>query len=313
MTPYTTSPAPEDLRFFPPEVATHLVRLACEHPKTAGRPFSQWDCQELAYHLIRSGIVSDISKETVRRILEHHKLKPWRKHLWMNPRVPYDQAFVEKVKEICDLYTRPLSSEEMVLCFDEKTNLRPQRRKAETRPARPGRRGKKGEKGEAGKPVRLESEYVRCGAIHLFAALDTRTGHIYHQCHSRKRQVEFLLFLEELNQKLPKEKTKIHVVLDNLKMHKGQLVQAWLAAHPRFVFHFLPVHCSWMNQIEQFFSVLTRKRLGFSDFNSCLEMKLMLDNYIRYYNLHAKRFRWTPRSFEKVLAKAQAAAFAQAA
>jgi transposase len=276
----------------------HLVKLACERPDRAGRSLSQWDCRELARELVLSGIVDGISAETVRRLLVHHKLRPWRHHLWMSPRVPRDAAFVATVRELCDLYTRRLAADEVVLCFDEKTQLRPQRRTAKTRPAKPGQ------------PVLVESEYVRGGVINLFAALDTRTGHIYHQCYPRKRQLEFLAFLEHLDREVPARVRTIHVVLDNLRVHKGQLVQPWLAAHPRFVFHFTPVHCSWMNQIEQFFSILTRKRFGFSDFGSTLALKLKLDNYIRLYNRQARRFRWTARSFEKVLAKTQVAALA---
>ena len=79
--------------FFPPEVAIHVVRLACERPDTLGRSLSQWDCQELARQLIAEGIVEDISAATVRRILRSHKLKPWRCHVWLHPKKSRDAAF----------------------------------------------------------------------------------------------------------------------------------------------------------------------------------------------------------------------------
>jgi hypothetical protein len=84
----------------------------------------------------------------------------------------------------------------------------------------------------------------------------------------RKRQAEFLTFLEQLDREIPAAVTTIHLVLDNLRMHKGKHVQAWLAKHPRFVFHHPPVHCSWMNQVEQWFGILRRKRLRIVDFAS---------------------------------------------
>jgi hypothetical protein len=99
--------------------------------------------------------------------------------------------------------------------------------------------------------MKVEHEYERLGALNLFAAFDTRTGQVWGQTYERKRQVELIAFLEYLDNEIPAHITQIHVVLDNLRMHKGKKVQAWLTQHPRFVFHFPPVHCSWMNQVEQ--------------------------------------------------------------
>ena len=87
--------------------------------------------------------------------------------------------------------------------------------------------------------------------MNLFAAFDTRIGKVYGLTASRKRQSEFITFLEQLDAEIPFSVTTIHVVLDNVQMHKGKQVQAWLSKHPRFVFPHPPVHCSWMNQVEQ--------------------------------------------------------------
>jgi hypothetical protein len=108
---------------FPPEVAIHVVRLACERPDTLGRSLSQWDCAELARQLMAAELVEDISVATVRRILASHQLKPWRHHLWLYPKHPRDSAFYATVSELIDLYTRPLRDDEMVLSFDEKTRF----------------------------------------------------------------------------------------------------------------------------------------------------------------------------------------------
>ena len=117
-------------RSFPPAVALHVVKIACERPDDVGRSLSQWDCTEIARQLERDGVVRTISAETVRQILLHHRLKPW-----LSAKVPRDAAFAKQVQEICDLYTRPLRPDEVALCVDEMTSLQPRPRKAPTRAA----------------------------------------------------------------------------------------------------------------------------------------------------------------------------------
>jgi len=142
----------------------------------------------------------------------------------------------------------------MALSVDEKTNLQPRPRKAVTLPTRPDL------------PTRLEHEYKRAGAVHLFAAFDTRTGKVYARTALRKRQEEFIPLLAQLEKEISPSIRRIHLVLDNSSVHHGKKVQAWLAHHPRFTCFFLPVHCSWMNQVEQWFSILQRKRFGIINF-----------------------------------------------
>src|SRR5262249_20342982 len=287
----TIKQAEEGSLSFPPSVALQLVKVACERPDQLGRSLSQWDCVELARQLDRDGIVASISAATVRRILSSHQLKPWRHHLWLSPKVPRDAAFRQTIREIVDCYTRPLGAHEMVLCVDEKTSLQPRTRKSPTRPAQPGR------------PVQVEHEYERKGALNLFAAFDTRTGKVYGHTAERKRQKEFIEFLEMLDRDIPAAITTIHIVLDNLRMHKGKQVQAWLAKHPRFVFHHPPVHCSWMNQVEQWFSILQRKRLAIADFADKAELAERLQAYIKEWNEVAHPFKWTTKSVTKIMAK----------
>lgn len=279
--------------FFPPEVALHLVKLACELPERLGISLSQWDAAELARKLMADGVVERISPQTVQRILANHKLKPWRHHLWQSAKVPRDEAFSATVKEICDLYTRRLQAGEIVLSLDEKTNLQPRPRTAETLAARPAL------------PIRLEQEYKRKGALNLFAAFDTRTGKVYAMTAQRKRQVELIAFLEQLDREIGREITLIRIVLDNARTHKGKLVQAWLRQHPRFVFHFLPVHCSWMNQVEQWFSILQRKRLKIADFADKQALAERLIAFVAHWNSQAHPFNWSTKSVAKVMAKCQ--------
>jgi transposase len=284
-------PRPGRSPVFSVEVALYIMKLACERPDNIGRSLSQWDCPELARKLKADGIVESISPETVGRILRSHKLKPWRHHLWLSAKVPRDQHFVKLVHTLVELYTRPLAEEEMVICIDEKTNLQPRSRLAATLPARPGL------------PTRLEHEYKRAGALHLFAAFDTCTGKVYARIEGRKRQVEFIAFLKQLDEEIPASITRVYLVMDNLKMHKGKQVQAWLEAHPRFACHFTPVHCSWMNQVEQWFSILQRKRLRISDFASLDHQSVRLMAYVSEWNAQAHPFNWSTKSAAKVMAK----------
>ncbi|HEY7495055.1 MAG TPA: IS630 family transposase [Candidatus Tectomicrobia bacterium] len=225
-----------------------MVRLACERPDVVGRSLSHWDSAALAQQWVRDGVVEAISPQTVQRMLVHHKLKPWRHHLWLSPMVPRDAACAAQVTEIATLYTRPLDVWEMVVCVDEKTSGQPRPRTAPTLAA------------QAGRPVRVEHEYARKGALNLFAGFDTRTGQVYATTAERKRQVECMTFLDHVDREIASAITRVHGVLDNVRMHKGKQVQAWLRKHPRFVLHVPPVHCSWMNQVEQWCSILPRKR-----------------------------------------------------
>ena len=296
---WVTSLDPVLCRSFPPEVAIHLVKLACERPDKCGRSLSQWDCIELARELIRCGMVEEISAPTVYRILSHHKLKPWRFHMWLSPKHPRDAEFYARVQELIDLYTRPLGPNEIVVSIDEKTSLQPRPRLSATKPAQPG-----------GVPNLVEHEYRRDGALNLFSAFDTRTGHVYGKCFPRKRQREFITFLEYLEAEIPETINTIHVVCDNVSTHHGKEVRKWLESHPRFVFHFTPVHCSWMNQVEQWFSILQRKRFGIADFESKADLEAKIEQFIREWNEVAHPFNWTSKSAAKVMAGAPAKAAA---
>jgi transposase len=278
----------------------HLVRLACELPEQAGRSLSQWDCAELARQLVLDEVVAAISPQTVQRLLAANRLKPWRSHVWLHPRTPRDAAFAAHVRAVADLLTRPLAAHELVLSLDEMTSLQPRPRRVATRPAQPGR------------PIQVEHEYKRAGATHLFAAFDTRSGHVYGVTPRRKRQIEYLTLLEQLDLAIPTSVTTIHLLADNVSVHHGKLVRQWLAAHPRFVAHFTPVHCSWMNPVEQWFGILRRKRLRSPNFADLAALQQAILQFINEWNEIAHPFRWTASSFDKILAKVDAALAADA-
>lgn len=276
-------------------MALHVVKLACELPKARSVPLSQWDCVELARKLIADKVVTTISRDTIRRILANNHLKPWRYKMWLSTKVVRDAVYAAAVRAIADLYTRLLAANEIVLSVDEKTNMQPRCRSTPTLGARPG------------DPVRLEFEYERAGALHLFAAFDTRSGKVTGLCSTNKRAEEFVSFLEHIDESTPATVTTIHLVLDNLRVHKSKRVNAWLAEHPRFQFHFPPVHCSWMNQVEQWFSILERKAIRIVDFLDLADLEDRILGYVRHWNEHAHPFNWTTASVAKVLAKCPAA------
>ena len=268
----------------------HLVRRACELPDQAGRSLSQWDCTELARQLVCDGVVVAISPQTVQRLLAAHRLKPWRHHLWLHPRTPRDAAFAAHVRAVAELLTRPLAAHEVVLSLDEMTALQPRPRRVPSRPAQPGR------------PIQVEHADHRAGATHLFAAFDTHSGRVSGLAVRRKRQLEERTLLEQLDRSIPASVTTIHLLADNVSVHHGQLVQRWLVAHPRVLAHVTPVHCSWMNPVEPWFSILRRKRLRSPNFADVAALQRALLRFIDEWNEIAHPFRWTAHSFDKILA-----------
>ena len=128
------------------------------------------------------------------------------------------------------------------------------------------------------------------------------------QCHPRKRPREFITFLEHLDMEIPATIKTIPIICDNARAHTGKQAHTWLTAHQRFVVHFTPVHCSWLNQVEPWFSILQRKRLRIVDFVSAADLQAKLAQFIAEWNEVAHPFNWTTKSVAKVMADAVAAA-----
>lgn len=273
-------------------MAAYLTKLACELPDTVGRSLSLWTCTEVACTLVRDGIVDRISPQTVQRVLQASRLKPWRVHYWLSPKVPRNEAFRELVLNLCDLYTRAPVGEERIVSLDEMTSIQPRTRSAATKPARPGL-----------KPCLLEHEYERKGAWTLFAAFDIQTGEVIGQLHRRKRQVETIALFEAIDKATPRAVKTIHLICDNISIHKGKVARQWLERHPRFTMHHTPVHCSWMNQVEQWFSILRRKRLVAPNFADLNDLAVKIQQFVAEWNEVAHPFKWTVASFSKILSK----------
>lgn len=242
---------------------------------------------------MHDGIVEAISPQTVQRLLGHPKLKPWRHPLWLSPQVPREAALAAQVSDMVTLDTRPLGVWAMVRWVDANTSVPPRTRKAPTWAAQPGM------------PVRVEHEYTRKGALNLFAGFDTRTGTVYATTAERKRPVACSAFLEHVAQEVAADITRLHGILDNVRMHKSTQVQAWLVSHPRWLFHFPPVHCSWMHQVEQWCSIVQRKRLQIADCADKQHLAERLMAFVAAWNTHAHPFRWSTQSVAKVMAQCE--------
>lgn len=187
--------------------------------------------------------------------------------------------FWQRAAEVCALYLDPPEGA-VVLSIDEKTAIAARSRRHPGRPARPG------------EPVRQEFEYRRHGTVSLVTALDVRTGEVLTEVIARNDAVTFTAFLDQLDRAIAPGR-EIHVVLDNGSSHTAKHTKAWLAAHPRWHVRWTPPHASWLNQVELFFSALTRRVVRHGDFSSRDDLIEKLDAYVIGHNETAKPYRWT--------------------
>jgi transposase len=253
----------------------HDDRLKVVATATSTKPewASQWS------HALLAEVLSDvgISASQVGRILAELDIKPHQVRSWLAR--PDDPTFWERAGDVCGLYLgRPTNA--LVLSVDEKTAIPARSRKHPTTLVGPGR------------PERQEFEYRRHGTACLIAALNVHTGEVIATDTTRNNSANFISFLEQLDESTPKRK-KIHLVLDNGSSHVSKATKNWLAEHRRFVAHYTPKHASWLNQVELFFSILTRRLLRRGEFDSRDDLVAKIMGFIREHNRTAKPFRWT--------------------
>ena len=180
---------------------------------------------------------------------------------------------------MCGLYrSRPENA--LVVSVDEKTGIQAKERIAATVPA------------DTGQPARYEFEYRRHGTASLLAALEVHSGEVLASDITSNNAVTFIDFLAELHCVVDPDLT-VHLIMDNGASHTAKATKAWLAEHPRFVVHYTPKHASRVNQVELFFSILTRKVLRRGNFSSRGELVSKMMAYIERYNATAKPFAWT--------------------
>ncbi|MCA1699311.1 MAG: IS630 family transposase [Actinobacteria bacterium] len=245
-------------------------------PPPAGE--SHWSVRRLAQ-------ATGLASATVHRIWRQHRLQPHRTRTFKYSTDPELEA---KVIDIVGLYLDPPEGA-LVLCVDEKTQIQALDRPQPILPLGPGL------------PEGRTHDYRRHGTTSLYAALEVATGQVMTDCHPRHRAEEFLRFLRRIVREYPSG--ELHLVLDNSSTHTTPEVKAWLARHRRVHFHFTPKGASWMNLVESWFSILTRRSVRRGSYQSVAELIASIERFVAGYNDRAQPFVWTKPAGD-VLAKA---------
>lgn len=253
---------------------TEILSATLRPPAAA----THWSARRLAPQV-------GVSHMTVHRVWRQHQLQPHRVETFKHSR---DPDLVAKVCDLVGLYLDPPANA-LVLCVDEKPQVQALERTRPSLPLRPGT------------PATQTHDYKRNGTIDLFAALVVATGEVVTQFHPRHRHQEFLAFLRRLVRRFPAQ--DLHLVLDNLSAHKTPEVRAWLKRHPRIQVHFTPTSGSWMNQVETWFSILTRQQIRRGSYRSVAELMTAIRRFIKSHNATPRPFVWT-KTAPAILAKA---------
>lgn len=282
---------------FPPEVVVAIKAFACELPTELDLPLSRLSMADIQNETIRRGLVASIGKTTLWRWLSEDAIRPWYHRTWIFPR---DPRFAEKAGRVLDLYEglwegKPLHEADCVLSTDEKTSIQARRRKHPTSPTEPGR------------AMRIESEYERKGAWAYLAAWDVRRARIFGQCQETTGIDAFHRLLEHVMAQEPyKSAPRVFWIMDNGSSHRGErsdqrLRDRWKNIVPVHT----PVHASWLNQVEVYFSVVQRKVLTPNDFDSLADVEDRLFRFQEYYQESARPFQWkfTRRDLVQLLAR----------
>jgi transposase len=217
-----------------------------------------------------------ISVSSVQRIWRAHGLQPHRVRQF---KLSTDPKFVHKLRDVVGLYVDP-PAHAIVLSIDEKSQIQALDR---TQPGLPMKTGRTGT---------MTHDYKRHGTTTLFAALDVLEGRVIGRCMQRHRHQEFIRFLNALEAEVPAGKV-VHVILDNYGAHKHPKVRSWLTRHERFVFHFTPTSCSWLNAVEGFFAKLSKQRLKRGVFRSVVDLQATINRFLNETNQMPRPFTWT--------------------
>jgi hypothetical protein len=274
-----------------------VIRLACERPVDEGVPLACWSSPELAAEAVARGIAERISGVTVWRWLSEDAIKPWQHRSWIFPR---DPQFAERAAPILDLYAGRWQGERLhpgdyVVCADEKPSIQARRRKHATRPAASGHaRGQ-----------RVEHEYERTGALCYLAAWDARRAQLFDRCAPKDGIVAFDELVAQFMSQPPYDKAqRVFVIVDNGSAHRGQRsIDRLQGAWPNLVLIHTPIHASWLNQAEIYFSVVQRKVLTPNDFPDLDALEQHLLTFGRRYQQIAAPFEWkfTRADLDRVL------------
>jgi len=268
---------------FSPRDHALVKALACEQVAETGEPISRQSTSDLARRA-RSLLGKSISRSTVWRILDEDAIKPWQYKHWIFPR---DPRFLEKAGLILDLYAgqwcgKPLENGDFIVSADEKTSIQARHRIHAPLPPGPGR------------PHRVESEYERCGALQYLAAWDVRRGYIMGRCEATTGIVPFGRLVAQVLAQAPYRSAKrLFWIVDNGSSHRGETSRVRLRkVDPRIILVHTPVHASWLNQVEIYFSIIQRKVLTPNDFPDLDSVRMRLALYENLSNSHPKPFAW---------------------
>ena len=256
-----------------------IIKLACE-PVTRKDGVSKRTIEELRQEAMSSGSIKSIGWGTVQGILAKADLRPHLTEGWLHSP---DPLFREKVSEICELYLKPPGGEP-VLSIDEKPGMQALERKHPDKMPAPGRKR------------RREFEYKRHGTKTLLGCFDVHTGRVVSEVGDTRKAKDLVAFMEQVAKAYPVG--TVHIVWDNLNIHHEGPDKRWTAFNQRhgnrFKFHYTPIHASWVNQIELFFSVFQRKCLRGASFTSSAELQEGVVAFIKHWNAEkAKPFKWT--------------------
>jgi transposase len=282
--------------YTPAEVAKAKA-LACSLPADHGVPLSRWSGADLASEMRADGI--SVSASTVRRWLAEDAIKPWQHQSWIFRR---DPDFEAKATVVLDLYQgfyqgTPLGPGDRVLSIDAKPSIQARERRHHATPPGPGR------------AMRVEHEYHRRGALALLAALDVHTGQVVADCPPTTGIAPFTSLVDTvMTRPRYRDAERVFVIVDNGSDHRGAAAIKRLAdAHPTAIMIHTPVHASWLNQVEIFFSIVQRKVLSPNDFTGTEQLTATLEAFIDRYNRTATPFGWryTSTDLRRLLARTE--------
>lgn len=269
---------------FPPELIVQVKALACELPATHNVPLSRWSLDELTQHVCQSGLVAQLSNSTLWRWLHKDAIRPWQHRCWIFPR---DPDFALKAGRILDLYQhqwqgQALQEDEFVVSTDEKTSIQARRRLHATVPPQPGL------------PMKIEHEYERKGAWAYLAAWDVHRAKLFGRCEARSGIAPFdRLVAQVMSQEPYRSARRVFWIMDNGSSHRGdRSVQRLQSRYSNVQVIHGPVHASWLNQIEIYFSIIQRKVLTPNDFPNLEVLADRLERFERHYEAIAKPFEW---------------------
>ena len=283
-------------------MVVQVKALACELPATLGLPLSRFSVSDVAQQARQLGLVATISDSTVWRWLNADAIRPWQHRCWIFPR---DAQFAVKAGRILDLYQRRwqgrlLRDDEFVLSTDEKTSIQARSHTHPTLPTQPG------------SPMRVEHEYKRCGAWAYLAALDVHRAKVFGRCEHKNGIAPFERLVDQVMQQSPyNQARRVFWIMDNGSSHRGVRCVARLQKKfPRLVPVHGPIHASWLNQIEIYFSIVQRKVLTPNDFPSLAAVEERLLGFQAHYEAIAQPFEWkfTRRNLAELLNKINASA-----